>query len=184
MSLLQQTCFLNYLETVSSFKFFGRCKWSKRDQSSSLMRMTKRMWEDRAAQTISIHLLCVSVRVCVRVCMCEYLLNECVYVRVCACLCVCARAWACLILFFYLCKSNMQRVLSDTPSSRCAVWGMPVGWLLLTWPTPRDSRSALRFSPMPRTSNKTWPSPIMECFWMAWPKKGATLTPLSRAAAS
>lgn len=61
---------------------------------------------------------------------------------------------------------------------------MPVGWLLLTWPTPRDSRSALRFSPMPRTSSKTWLSPITGFFWMAWPRMGATLTPPSRDAAS
>lgn len=61
---------------------------------------------------------------------------------------------------------------------------MPVGCLLPTWPTPRDSGSALRFSPMPRTSSKTCLSPRTGLSWMAWPRTGATLTPLFRDAAS
>ena len=134
------------------------------------MRMTKRMWEGRAAQAISIHL-------CVCLCVCEYLLNEWV------CMCVCALGRVLFCYLFVWIKRTVR--VSNTSPSHCAAWGMPVGWLLPTWPTPRDSRSALRFSPMPRTSNKTWLSPITGPFWMAWPRTGATtLAPLSRAAAS
>lgn len=60
---------------------------------------------------------------------------------------------------------------------------MPVGWLLLTWPTPRASRSVQKFCPMPRTTSRTWPSPTMGFSWMAWPKMEATLTPLYKDAA-
>ena len=148
----------------------------QKDQSSSLTRMTKRMREGRAAQAISIH-LCVCVCVCANMCL----------MSLCECLCVCVCAWAleCVLFCLFLFVSIKRTVsVSNTLPSCCAVWGMPVGWLLLTLPTPRDSRSVLRFSPMPRTSSKTWLSPTTGLFWMAWPRTGATLTPLFRDAAS
>lgn len=100
------------------------------------------------------------------------------------CVSVCVRLGVSILFVFLFVYIKCTVSVSNTPSSHCAVWGMPVGWLLLTWPTPRDSRSALRFSPMPRTSNKTWLSLITGLLWMAWPRKGATLTPPSRDAVS
>lgn len=72
----------------------------QKDQSSSLMRMTKTMREGRAAQAISIH-LCVCVCVCE--CLCENVLNE--SMRVPVCVSALERVLFCL---FYLFQSNVQ----------------------------------------------------------------------------
>lgn len=132
-----------------------------------------RIWCEGVEQHRLLLYICVSV--CPSVCVRE---NTCLMS-----LCVCVRMSESHFCFLFVWMSGPVSVPNTRPS-RCAVWGMPVGWPLLTWPTPRGSRSAQRFSPMPRTSNKTWPSPITGLFWTVWPRSGAKLVPPSRDAAS
>lgn len=171
--LIMSFCSRRVSLNIGELCFYGRCKWSKR-----ISRHLSWGWR-RGCERVEQYRIFLYTSVCLSVCA-----NTCLmYVCVCLCVCLGRVLFVFLFLCFSLCKSNVQWA-SLTLTSCCAVWGMPVGWLLLTWPTPRDSRSVLRFSPMPRTSSKTWLSPITGLFWMAWPRTGATLTPLSRDAAS
>lgn len=62
--LLQQTCPSNHLESSPDLSSVGRPKMIPKDQSSSFMRMTKKMWEKRVEQRRMFLYICVSVHVC------------------------------------------------------------------------------------------------------------------------
>lgn len=62
--LLQQTCLSNHLESSPDLSSVGRPKMIPKDQSSSFMRMTKKMWETRVEQRRMFLYICVSVHVC------------------------------------------------------------------------------------------------------------------------